>query len=124
MPLVWIDGQEPTARERQQAAENERLRTALEDTAYPLGEIDGLMAQIERLQAEAAERQTKIAQLQEAVDCIPEFEAQIERLRTALKIARVMVLDEPLAHALYSNGRTLIQVLNLALGPEQRDGGK
>jgi hypothetical protein len=74
-------------------AEKERLRAALEDTAYPLGEIDGLTA-------------------------------QIERLRTALKIARVMVLDEPLAHALYSNGRTLIQVLNLALGPEQRDGGK
>jgi hypothetical protein len=33
-------------------AEIERLRTALEDTAYPLGEIDGLMVQIERLRAE------------------------------------------------------------------------
>ena len=28
-----------------------RLEAALEDTAYPLGEIDGLMAQIERLRA-------------------------------------------------------------------------
>lgn len=46
--------------------------------------------------------------------------AEIEKLRAALKVARVMVRDEPIAYALYSNGRTLIQVLDLALGLEQK----
>ncbi len=33
------------------ADEIERLRAALEDTTYPLGEIEGLMTEIERLRA-------------------------------------------------------------------------
>jgi hypothetical protein len=41
--------QEWSARAQKAEAEIERLRAALEDTTYPLGEIDGLMAERDRL---------------------------------------------------------------------------
>lgn len=62
------------------------------------------------------------AELKVSVDRFIDLQLENERLREALRIARVMVHDEPIAYAQYSNGRTLIQVLDLALNDKMGTG--
>jgi DNA repair exonuclease SbcCD ATPase subunit len=81
----------PLEKWKQLKDEIARLRAELErsdiigNNAH--AEIRGKDAEISRLRTELASRDTRIAQLVEANDCIPEFEAELARLRARLEFS-------------------------------------